>query len=74
MNETVLLDTYVDKSTKIRYVAYDSRKHHPFFQVFNGCDRFVKFPYLYYGAGSLPGLSSSVMISLRVGIPTSEET
>ena len=60
MDKPVFLDPYIDETTEVGDVGHDTGQYLPFFQIL---DRFHR-------RGSRPGLSSSSMISSRVGIPT----
>ena len=54
---------------RIRYIGDDARQHLPFFQVFDRLHRWIERNTWMVWRGSRPGLSSSSIISNKVGIP-----
>ena len=46
MYKPVFLDTYIDESSEIRNVAYDTRQDHAFAQVCDGAHVLVELKYL----------------------------
>ena len=47
VDEAVLMDTDIDKSTEVGNVGDDARQDHAFYQVIDGCDILVELKLLY---------------------------
>ena len=70
MDKPVFLDPYIDETTEVGDVGHDTGQYLPFFQILDRFHRRIEREYLDRLAGITAGLSSSSMISSRVGIPT----
>lgn len=70
MDKPVFLDSYIDETTEVGDVGHDTGQYLSFFQILDRFHRGIEREYLDRLAGSRPGLSSSSMISSKVGIPT----
>lgn len=70
MDKPVFLDSYIDETTEVGDVGHDTGQYLSFFQssivftVGSNANTWIVW------RGSRPGLSSSSMISSKVGIPT----
>ena len=69
MDKPVFLDSYIDETTEVGDVGHDTGQYLSFFQILDRFHRGIEREYL-DRLGSRPGLSSSSMISSKVGIPT----
>ena len=71
MDKPVFLDPYIDETTEVGDVGHDTGQYLSFFQILDRFHRRIEREYLDRLAGiTAPVLSSSSMISSRVGIPT----
>ena len=47
MNQTVIVDTYINKGTKLSDVGHDARYYHAYLQILNGLDGGIKLKLLH---------------------------
>jgi hypothetical protein len=66
MYKSILVHTYINKSSEGGQIGDDTRKSHPWLDIINLFNAFLKTEGLKPSLGSLPGFASSFMMSCSV--------